>query len=374
MARRDIGVTRALLDVCRARPPRIPRDPDVVTEFVEGVRLHRIAPLAHVLVRDDRPEVAQILAPDRERALATHLAACMVVGALAELLGGIRWAVFKGPVLSERAHPVPGLRTYGDVDVLVDPGDLREVTSRLRRAGWTVGDPRTHHRNPDTPGEMHWRTPTGLYVDLHWSMVNMASVRRRTAIPTADLLQRTVTAHLGVALAPVLDEVDAFVHVCHHAGRSGAHRLLWLVDIDQLVAAKPDWDAVVERASDWQVAAHVAVALRRARRFLDTPVPAGVEERLGVQSGSLRLLDLADRASPVPRLVQEESLAKLVARGMHGRTAATARAITRKAALYGWGRIRGPQEHSREEFPADEQDTLGYVASVEAEAGRTSSP
>lgn len=368
---RSAEVATALVDVCRGRVPHLSDRGAVAEEFVDAVRLHRIAPLAHVLLREDRPDISDRLGTDRDLAMAIHLRSSIVLGELGRAAGDIPWAAFKGPVLSEFFHPVQGLRTYGDIDVLVGPTDLREMSDRLVDIGWIVADPDEHHHNPDTPGEMHWLTPAGLLVDMHWSMINMAQIRRRFNVRTDSLLKRRRRVRLGLATAPVLDPLDAFVHVCMHAGLTGAHRLLWLLDVDQMARQVTDWDAVVQRTVEWQVEAPMAVVVGRATRFLGTPVPSDLVERLGITRSSRRVMDLADRWSPVPSLEKEESIAKAVSRGVRLTGPATLDVLARKAWLGAVARLSGRTAGRRRSggwTGADAVAQDAYLAAVEAEA------
>src|SRR5699024_7504388 len=108
--------------------------------LLHALRYHRLAPLAHVLLRDTEPVLARRLKSDRDRAITVHLCATEVLRQFADLTADIPWVVFKGPALSELAHPVPGLREYQDLDLLVAPSDLRHVSERLLDAGWSVLD------------------------------------------------------------------------------------------------------------------------------------------------------------------------------------------------------------------------------------------
>jgi hypothetical protein len=183
------ATSAVLVSICRGEDVRPPHQisPD---DIVQAVRHHRVAPLAHVALRTSAPALAAPLQEDRDRAFAVHLGATAVLDDLHHILGELPWVVFKGSVLSEHAHPIPGLRAYQDIDVLVDPRDLRDVTTRLAAVGWELLDYDHMLRLIDVPGEMHWRSPVGLQVDLHWSMINMASRRQRFTVPTADLLGR----------------------------------------------------------------------------------------------------------------------------------------------------------------------------------------
>ena len=77
---------------------------------VRAVRFHRIAPLAHVALRDVRPDLAALLREDRDHALTHHVRVTTSLAAISSTLADVPWLAFKGPVLSELLHPVAGLR------------------------------------------------------------------------------------------------------------------------------------------------------------------------------------------------------------------------------------------------------------------------
>ncbi|WP_147918527.1 nucleotidyltransferase family protein [Ruania zhangjianzhongii] len=311
--------------------PALRADP---AAFAGAARYHRLAPLAHVLLRDGEPDLAQAVQRDRDQARALHLHATTLLGHLGDLLDGVGWVVFKGPVLSELAHPVPGLRSYQDLDLLVRPEDLREVSVRLLGAGWTIADFEDMLRNPQLPGEMHWRSPTGVLMDLHWSMINMADRRRRLTVPTADLLHRREQVSLGFASAWTLDPVDGLLHVCLHAALTGANKLLYLVDAQRMAARITDWALVGERAADWRAAPHVALVLHRAQRSLGGELPEGLDRLLGSTAAFRALTAAVDRAAPVAAARTEPGVARLVARavrpGAVRTTLASAQSVARR--------------------------------------------
>jgi hypothetical protein len=335
-----------------------------------AVRHHRIAPLAHVVLRDVSPDVAVRLRADRDAAISMHLRTCSVLDRLALLLPDVPWATFKGPVLSELAHPVPGLRSYRDLDLLVPPRALREVASRFAEAGWTVADRAETLTLPEVRGEMHWRTPAGVMIDLHWSMFNMAAERRRLPVSTDHLLARRRATRLGLTSAPVLDPVDAFVHVCLHAAMSGADRMLMLLDVDQLCRQALDWDALVERARQWRAASAVGLVLRRTRSVLGTPVPPDIDRRLGTSRAFASVSRLVDRLDDVPGIGQDASLARLVSRSARPGTAATFGALGVKSVRAAWGLL--PRAGTPDAgTPADRRALEAYLRAVADELDGT---
>lgn len=370
----EADVRGALLDVCRGTVPSAIADAEpgsrVDEAFLTRVRLHRIAPLAQLLLREQRPDLATALRPDRDFARATHLRSLLVLAGLDELFDGLAWAVFKGPVLSETAHPAPGLRLYTDVDVLVDPNELREAVRRLVAAGWRTRNAPRHHRLAATPGEMSWQAPTGIVVDLHWTLINGADRRRRHDIRATSLLARRRRVRLGLARVPVLGDTDALAQVCLHAGLSGAHRLLWLLDVDRSVPTDDRWPALVDRARRWRAEAAVGVALARAHRYLGTEVPDGLWGSLGLSRTTAWVLAGADHLAPITARQREAALGRLVARAARPGGLATVGVTVRKLALAAWNRGPGTPGPVRSE-PSDRADAADrdwFLAAVERES------
>ncbi|WP_158564391.1 nucleotidyltransferase domain-containing protein [Jiangella anatolica] len=360
----------AVLAVARGETPRVGPAADDEARFVTAVRRHRVAPLAHVLLRDAGLAPAETLRADRNAAMAHHLRAVATLGALDELFDDLSWVAFKGPVLSETAHPVPGIRTYQDLDVLVDPADLRRGVDRLLDAGWRVADPPEALRYRATPGEMHVLTPSGLIIDLHWAMLNMKTERVEFSIGTRELLSRRVRVPLGLGAAWTLDPVDSLVHACLHATLTGADRMLLLVDVDALARRVDRWDDVVERAREWGAGPALAVVLSRARRVLGTPFPADVEAELLPSTAYRLVLRATDRLAPVPALTRDASLARIVARAARRTGGASMREL---ASRFGHGVVDrvGPERRtSGAAETATRADLDIYLDGVEAEAGR----
>ncbi len=369
--RRRHQVPAAVVDVCRGTTPSLPAAQPVRRDFADAARYHRVAPLAHVLLRDDDPDLAAVLKPDRDAAMIRHLTAGIVLDQLSATFGELPWATVKGPVLSEHAHPAPGLRSYTDVDILVSPGALREAAGRLLDADWQVVDFRDMLRNVNTPGEMHLVSPTGVLVDLHWSLINMSPTRRRFSVDTDQLLGRRRTVPVAGSDTWTLDAADSLVHVCLHAALTGAHKMLWLLDADQLARRIEGWDDVVARAKEWGAGPAVALVLSRARALLGTPLPDDLAERLGISHGFRLVTGTVDRLQPVPRLRQDASLPRLVARSVRptgGRTLTAVgsrglRGLTERVGLTG---SRSGPPAARQ--PADREALETYLRAVEAQA------
>lgn len=361
------AVDAVCVDVCLGRRPDVPDLPGIEDELVRAARFHRVAPLVHVALREVRPDLAALLREDRDRALMHHVRVTTSLAAIGSTLADVPWVTFKGPVLSESLHPVAGLRSYGDLDVLVAPTTLREAGERLLDAGWAVLATREDLLNGEVTGEVELGRPGGAVIDLHWSLVLSETLRRRFRIPTADLLERSVPVTIGSVEVRTFDDVDTLVHLCHHAAFSGAVRLVHLLDVDQAARRTRDWDEVARRARSWGAGAQVGLVLARAGRVLRTPVPQDLHRRLGLSHGFGALVSAVDLARPAPGRRSEASWPRLVARAARPSAVGTASAALRNAVLGAVNRTR-PASGPEPAVAAERGEVEAWFSAVEAVA------
>jgi hypothetical protein len=354
--------------VCRGRTPVVPEVPGIEDELVRAVRFHRIAPLAHVALRETRPDIAAVLREDRDQALMHHVLATTTLSAISSTLAELRWATFKGPVLSETLHPVAGLRSYADLDLLVAPADLREAGERLFDAGWQVLAAPDDLLNGEVTGEIELGRGGGAVVDLHWSVVLSERLRERFPVPTAELLARSRSLTIGSLEVRTLDPADTLVHLCHHAAFSRVVRLVQLLDVDQAARRIQDWDEVVRRARSWGAGAQVALVLARSERVLGTPVPRDLDRRLGVSRAFGTLMPTLDRARPVPAVRKEAAWPRLLARSARPSATATAARALQDSVLEALSRVR-PNGADEPLTQATHEDVAAWFSAVEAVTG-----
>lgn len=176
----------------------------------------------------------------------------------------VPWVLVKGAVLAHELYPRPDVRPFADADVLVPPDMLGLVLEQLQSAGGTCLVRNWTLMSELGLAELPVRMPAGTLVDLHWSLVNRASVRAAVRLPTRELLDGARVTR-ALAGARTLDDVSGFVHVAWHCTYNGAVRLLWLCDVE-LAAARVLARAVEvrRRAEEAGVGLAVAVAVDRA--------------------------------------------------------------------------------------------------------------
>jgi hypothetical protein len=177
--------------------------------------------------------------------------------------------VVKGASLVERYYHDTALRPYGDVDMLVPPGDFREGLAVLERGGFKILDRNWDMLRADLRGQLHMRSPEGDVLELHWHPVNSSRVRRALALSPDELWCGATTARIADAEVNVPSPPRELAHLCEHAAMHGCDRLIWLVDISK-VAATPglDLDELTRTARRWGFGAGIYLVLALADRWL----------------------------------------------------------------------------------------------------------
>jgi Uncharacterised nucleotidyltransferase len=214
-----------------------------------------------------------------------------------EVLSGLGqpWLVVKGPVLVELGYGDPGARLYEDLDLLVAPRDLASALSSIEAAGGRVTDLNWPMMTELHRAEIPMMLPSRMLGDLHWHLLVTPGARARFAISIDELLERRRSVRIGDTEVDTLDVVDGLLYLCLHGSMSGGHQLVWLKDLDQMLAAEPpDWDELVLRARRYGTDLVAAVQLNRARRVLGAAVPETVIEALAGKATWLRLWEWSD--------------------------------------------------------------------------------
>jgi hypothetical protein len=314
------------------------------SQLLEAARFHRVAAYVHERLAHE-PEltepyatVVDELGAQREEQFAHQVRCLASLRLVVEVMDrhGWAWLLFKGPVLAA-LHRRMDLRSYGDLDVLVDHRQLREVVTALEEAGCRalVDDWSLYARV--LPGELQILTPHGVVVDLHWHLINSSRVRRSFRVDVQEVLDERRPVEVGGMSVPAMKPVHAFVHLVLHAALAGAHRICWLKDVDVAAQRCDDWEPVRSVSQQWGADVALATVLLRARRTLGGDVAAGAL-RHGRPSAWAVLAACTEYLYPVVEGRVDHSLPRLVARA------------SRPTGAKSWGELaRRSRAHSRAE-------------------------
>lgn len=232
-----------------------------------------------LLVASIEAEVLPATAPQVQAARSTHRARTARVLALEaqliavlDLLAGaaIGARVLKGPAVAVLDYQRPELRSFIDMDVLVEAGSFGRAVRVLSEAGFvrTLAEPRPgFDRRFDKGTTMV--SPAGFELDLHRTLVlGPWGVR----VKLDDLWDEGAEFVVGGRTLRALSPENRLVHACYHASLGDwPLRLGSLRDIAEMLRdGRLGSAAGLRPATDWGVEAVVAAAIVDARRLLGT--------------------------------------------------------------------------------------------------------
>ncbi|MDQ3916850.1 MAG: nucleotidyltransferase family protein, partial [Actinomycetota bacterium] len=268
-------------------PVTTPRDPDSWEGLAMAARSHGVQGWLARRLRGQASVPADFqvrLQAAAARIAGNHRKMLGVAGDALALLDRAQVAalVLKGPALVERYYDDTTLRAYGDVDLLVRPGDFGPALDALQSAGYALTDRNWDFLVRDLRGQVHLTSPTDDVVELHWHLVNGSRQRRTLRMAPEEIWDAAVEGTLGDAPCFVLAREDEIAHLALHAAMHGCNRLVWLLDISAALRAAeaPDWDRVIARLRRWRFGTGGGLVLSLAAEWAGAPVPRGVADAL----------------------------------------------------------------------------------------------
>jgi hypothetical protein len=222
---------------------------------------------------------------------------------------GIQHRALKGPVVARTAYPDPALRSFGDVDLLVEGTRFDDAVAQLERAGGHARyrEPRRNFTARFGKGVCVVNTD-GLEIDVHRVFV---AGPFGLAIDPRDLFADAEDIVIGGAAVPAPNASVRFLHACYHVALTSP-RLTATRDVAQ-IASRTDLavEEALALAARWRGRAVVQRALHLTRARL----PADLAGPLYAWADTFRP-DRFERAALRPYTSTSRSYAAQMAAGM----------------------------------------------------------
>jgi hypothetical protein len=198
---------------------------------------------------------------------------------------GIEVVPFKGPVLADLLFHNVALRTFGDLDILVRPRDVKRAKQVLLADGYEpefILSGKIEAEYIRSEHAFQFQKPGGGFVvELHWRFGS-----RNQVFPVdpkevwARLEHRTFQGREIRTLA----QEDLLLYLCVHGAKHGWDRLEWICCISELVRTEPgvNWDEIARRARRSGAERALYVALLLASTLADLKLPPLIAE--GIRS------------------------------------------------------------------------------------------
>ena len=289
----DILEFRLLRGCCHWNFANGPDDrPDIPAKldwglFVRLARFHRVqgliwkalAPTAALLPSD----ASDALSSDARSIAATNLAIARECTELRDAfaMSNVPLYFLKGLTVAALAYRSPMLKMGWDIDVLIDPVDLRRAASLLTARGFSLRLPASltdleswHLRSKESV----WGRADSLHVELHTRLADNAAL-----IPNLNVHSpsQPVEVAPGISLS-TLGEDELFAYLCVHGASSAWFRLKWISDFAALLHRVPEREIRRLYARSQDLGAHRAAgqALLLADRLFGTLAGSTLSDEL----------------------------------------------------------------------------------------------
>lgn len=206
----------------------------------------------------------------------------LLAGELVRLLerlraAGIEALSYKGPVLAAAVYGDLALRPTSDLDLLVRPRDLDRTREALAAAGLALSpalDERRLQAHLEEDCELPYRMKRRrIDVELHWRLLN---ANLDFQVDEQVLWRGAAPIDLGLGRVLAMSDESRLLMLCaHHGVKHFWKKLVWSVDVAELVRSRPglDWELVAAEAERAGLRRALLVTLQLAADLLDAPVP-----------------------------------------------------------------------------------------------------
>jgi hypothetical protein len=241
--------------------PALPRDVldhetwDTVLRAAFRLRVtgHLVHALDHgVLPVTDGQQAAAFEAHERALVRDVMLERLLLTTVVELKAANLATRVLRGPSVAHTVYPEPGLRSFGDIDMLVAQQDYDDAVTALCDRGGRRRYAEPRHGFDRRFGKgVCIETPDGLEIDLHRAFV---AGPFGLAVDAGALFDSSATFALGGRTILTLDPEAQFLDACFHAALGGSQiRLVPLRDVAQIALCSPlDTDRLRELCRAWR--------------------------------------------------------------------------------------------------------------------------
>lgn len=201
---------------------------------------------------------------------------------------GVEALVIKGPVLSVRCFGDPGLRNYGDLDLIARDKDLLRITEMMMGLGYEPRVPVAAIRAKKAPGEYAFLHPrTKLRIEFHTEVTFRYHPR---PLPVERLFEQKARITIDAHEIPTLSPEEELLLISIHGAKHLWDRLGYIADVAAFVSRQElDWGRVKTAAAEIEAERMLRTALRLAADVLGARLSDGIEAYVQADAVAERL-------------------------------------------------------------------------------------
>jgi Uncharacterised nucleotidyltransferase len=189
--------------------------------------------------------------------------------------------LFKGPALAYTVYPKPHLRTYHDIDALIQPADLGRAHELLGELGYkSYEEYRANALDKERTGYNYTLKRPDSWLEILLELHTAPHAGEVTSVFDREALWCKAQA-IEILGEPTLtmNPVDHLLYLCWHYRFHWFSRLIWLYDIVVMVrtlGSTLDWAALVKSARRQRIATTLYYCLSWCRDLFGVTIPVEV--------------------------------------------------------------------------------------------------
>lgn len=148
----------------------------------------------------------------------------------------------KGPVIGQKIYGSIGLRTFKDLDLLIEESRLSEATTLLQYLGYIL-DPSSEYDAKRSHHLVFMHPQTHHIIELHWRL--HPNILHEPTF--SELWSRHETVTIAGIDIPCLETEELFVYLISHGSKHAWFRLRWLYDIHLFLEQPLDFNRIKVR-------------------------------------------------------------------------------------------------------------------------------
>jgi hypothetical protein len=211
---------------------------------------------------------------------------------------GFEAVSFKGPSLAIAAYGDLGLRSFGDLDILVRAEDYLPVRDYLLEQGYESSILLWHFSKAEEETYLEWlgecplmHPQRGVMIEIHQRLI--AGFLFQLSASFDDFWHRIEPVSLLGRPTMSLQPEDLLLYLCIHGTKDYWKRLSWVCDISELIGRHPamQWQDVLQQAKEHGSTRMLLLGLSLAHQVLGTSLPLEIHQSIQADGTLQQLSD-----------------------------------------------------------------------------------
>ena len=187
---------------------------------------------------------------------------------------GIDTLVLKGASMAQNYYPLPELRPFNDIDILVHKEDLDKIKEALIKSGYTPQEKSQENFYRKYWYSIHFfQKKKKILLEIHWNIAQL----KRYKININNIWQEAEPFNIGESACRMMSIEDLIIYQSLHLMYHYYDRLLWMVDIALIIEKEKksiDWEKIVKKCYAQNCRSPVYYALVYIKDLFKAPIPS----------------------------------------------------------------------------------------------------